>query len=719
TAFQLQAVAVVKAFTIPRRALEENVDYTQGEFVAKIHSDFDDGTGNIIYSLEGIGANQYPFNVFVVDPVTGVIRVTQVLDRESIALYNLSGVVRYRDGRLAEENFDIRFKVVDQNDNPPVFGNIMPCEVQELTPPGTSIQKITATDADEPGNENSQIAYSIVNQNPPNGMFGISTDGTIFVNNLLDREKADQYTLTVRGQDLNGSPGGNAATSTVTIKVLDVNDNLPTLEKEAYEGSIDENTQGVEVMRLKAEDPDLEGTDNWQAVFDIVKGNEAGYFSIKTDPITNEGILMLDKAVNYEDVKDLDLGISVRNKAPPYDGSGASSGTSISFGGGGGGGGTAGSTGGTGTGSWSGGSSWQSGTTFKTYPVKINVKNQPEGPAFDPKVKAVPISEGGNSFNINDVIARYPAIDGDTGKPAENVRYAKGSDPDNWLTIDPKTAEIKLNKMPDRESEFLVNGTYFAKVLCITEDQPATMATGTVAVQVEDFNDHCPTLTSNIQTMCTTHDSVIVNAKDEDVFPNGPPFDFVIVQVGTKGKWQVEHLNDTAAILRAKESMWPGVYEVEFLVKDQQGHSCPEPQKVKVQVCTCEDGVQCGKRGSSGQSSKGVEFGPAGIGLLLLGLLLLLLIPLLLLFCQCGGAAGPPGNFTEMLFDTKSHLISYHTEGQGENTRVLVVGGPVSSGRQLVQEEGDLSQKSDISGSQRVRYSKSSPNGDGMLVGLN
>lgn len=48
-------------------------------------------------------------------------------------------------------------------------------------------------------------------------------------------------------------------------------------------------------------------------------------------------------------------------------------------------------------------------------------------------------------------------------------RYAKGLDPDNWLTIDPLTAEIKLNKMPDRESPYLVNGTYIAKVLCITD----------------------------------------------------------------------------------------------------------------------------------------------------------------------------------------------------------------------------------------------------------
>ena len=62
-----------------------------------------------------------------------------------------------------------------------------------------------------------------------------------------------------------------------------------------YDGSIKENTQGVEVMRIKSQDLDVEHTDNWDAVYEILSGNEAGHFSIKTDPKTNEGILMLDK----------------------------------------------------------------------------------------------------------------------------------------------------------------------------------------------------------------------------------------------------------------------------------------------------------------------------------------------------------------------------------------------------------------------------------------
>lgn len=51
------------------------------------------------------------------------------------------------------------------------------------------------------------------------------------------------------------------------------------------------------------------------------------------------------------------------------------------------------------------------------------------------------------------------------------TRYAKIRDEDNWLIIDEKTADIKLNKMPDRESKFLKNGTYYAEVICITNGE--------------------------------------------------------------------------------------------------------------------------------------------------------------------------------------------------------------------------------------------------------
>lgn len=47
-------------------------------------------------------------------------------------------------------------------------------------------------------------------------------------------------------------------------------------------------------------------------------------------------------------------------------------------------------------------------------------------------------------------------------------RYHKKEDIDNWLIIDDRTADIRLSKLPDRESKYLINGTYYAKIICIT-----------------------------------------------------------------------------------------------------------------------------------------------------------------------------------------------------------------------------------------------------------
>lgn len=54
---------------------------------------------------------------------------------------------------------------------------------------GTSVMKVLATDADEPSNENSMIAYSLLDQKPNHDMFYITKDGIIKVKkNTLDRE---------------------------------------------------------------------------------------------------------------------------------------------------------------------------------------------------------------------------------------------------------------------------------------------------------------------------------------------------------------------------------------------------------------------------------------------------------------------------------------------------------------------------------------------------
>uniref|UniRef100_A0A4W5NDA5 Cadherin domain-containing protein n=1 Tax=Hucho hucho TaxID=62062 RepID=A0A4W5NDA5_9TELE len=642
-----------REWIIPPKRLKENVDYTRQEYIAKIRSD-EQYTSKVTYSLTGIGADQNPRSLFTVNPNTGLVRVNGILDREKIPSYHLLGVATYNNGSKAEKDIDLRIYVEDENDCQPVFVFGQSGSVNESSAAETVVMKVIAKDADEVNTLHSQIYYSIVQKSSSDSMFAINYQtGEIMVRQTtLDRETQDTYILTVKGSDMNGAMGGNSGTGQVVIKILDINDNIPTLEKESYEVSVEENTVNVEVLRIKATDLDLMYTENWLAVFTIITGNEAGYFTITTDSKTNEGIIMITKALDYEELKVLNLAISVSNKAVYYFGSSSMSG-------------------GIGGGRVAGGVLTGGG---KTYPIKINVINQKEGPKFQPTVKVVTISEDSTTVTINKVITTYAAIDSDTLLTATNVRYAKISDVDNWLIIDEKTAEIKLNKVPDRESKYLVNGTYYAKIIAITTDLPSKTATGTIAIQVEDFNDHCPILTAMATTMCLGDTAVYVTAVDGDTFPNGAPFKFRVIQGDSKQKWTVEHLNATTAILRDHGHLWPGHYKVAVEISDQQGKACADIQILNVVVCTCD---QVNKVCFARETGKDVTLGASAILLLLLGLLLLLLVPLLLLFCLCGGVASI-GDFKAMPFNTKEHLIPYHTEGQGEDKEVPLLQIPVA-----------------------------------------
>ncbi|KAL4646428.1 desmoglein-2-like [Arapaima gigas] len=615
---RLPKVRQKREWFVPPFKLKENFDYGN-RTISKIMSD----KQNIIYSLEGEGAN----DVFIIDPKSGAVYVTKKLDREQKSEYILTGVAKYVNRTKAEPDLPLRISVLDENDCAPEFGVIPVGQVNESSAAGTFVMQVNVTDRDDPASENAKIAFRITGQNSDhNTMFRINrTTGAIYVHlPTLDREVRDKYTLTLEASDLDGMPHGKTASATITINILDINDNIPTLLNESYEGSVEENRANVEVVRIKAVDKDLVGSDNWLAVFTIESGNEAKYFSITTDSKTNEGILMLHKPLDYEQQKEVDLKISVANKAEYHITT-----TEIQ----------------------------------KRYSLKIKVKNQPEGPTFMPRVKAVNVTEGIETL-LHAVIVTYPAVDGDTFEIVKNVRYAKGKDPENWLTINETTAEVRLNKIPDRESKHLQNGTYYVEIICITSGKyiPRYTATGTIAVMVEDSNDHCPQLAPTVQTVCAEKNIVYVTAHDEDLAPNSAPFQFAVVSEKHRRLWGVERINDTTVLLRAHKPLWPGSHQLALNIYDQQGKSCDHSQVVKFHVCTCNKDNTC-----SWSGKPRATFGTRGISLLLLGLLLLLLlVPLLLLFCTCVGL--PKRHFEEIPFDPVPLLSSGNTEEKKANS---------------------------------------------------
>ncbi|KAK9528717.1 hypothetical protein VZT92_012866 [Zoarces viviparus] len=95
-------------------------EYTGTEplYVGKIHTDSDEGEGNIMYTISGEGAG----SIFIIDEQTGDIHATERLDREQKAFYTLRARARDRhsDDPLESES-EFVIKVQDINDSEPKF----------------------------------------------------------------------------------------------------------------------------------------------------------------------------------------------------------------------------------------------------------------------------------------------------------------------------------------------------------------------------------------------------------------------------------------------------------------------------------------------------------------------------------------------------------------------------------------------------------------------
>ncbi|NXB34144.1 DSG2 protein, partial [Eulacestoma nigropectus] len=624
-----------REWTVPPAFIREEEDNSYKNPIARIHSDLEDTGIVVTYTISGQGVTEPPYGLFVINGKTGDLNITGRVDREKTPILLVRGHALDKNGAKLEEPIDLPIKVVDINDNFPVFSHeVFVGSIEELSETGTIVMRINATDADEPNNLNSKIAFRIVSQSPSAAFSMDKNTGDVRVAKInLDRETQSSYSLVVEGKDRGGEIGGNAATCSLEIKILDVNDNVPVVESHTFEGSIEENRANVEILRIKVFDKDEEFSDNWLANFTFVSGNEDGFFQIVTDTQTNEGILTVVKELDYEKMQSLNLGIVVTNKAEFH-------------------------------------KSIKSSYRAETIPIKIKVINVWEGPVFPGGTKIIEASE---KLQIKQVIGQYQAYDEDTGKIAEHITYMKGKDVANWITVDSVTGEIRLAKNLDYESPHVVNGTYTITMLGITTDSPKKTVTGTVVIKVKDENDNCPVIVNPVQTVCSDAKLVDVTARDLDGYPNSYPFSFTVIDEpkGTAEKWIIASGNDTSVQL-VPQNLKPGRTEVSMLIKDFQGVSCAVPQSLQLSVCECTDDRVCQEKFVG---AKSVGLGPAAVALIILAFLLLLFVPLLLLLCPGGlGAKGFGGakTFAEIPDHSEAMLRQWNSEGAAPEEKALL-----------------------------------------------
>ncbi|XP_070797114.1 protocadherin alpha-5-like [Pituophis catenifer annectens] len=179
------------------------------------------------------------------------------LDREESPVHHL--VLTATDGGEPKLTGTVQLviKVLDVNDNPPVFNqSVYRVKLLENTTSGSLVITLNATDLD--GGINREISYFFSHEVPLHvtKLFSINSDiGEIRVIGKLDYEDINCYELQIVAEDKGSSPlSGHCE---VFVDVLDMNDNIPEVFVNSLSVPLPEDsTPGTVVAILSTSDKD-------------------------------------------------------------------------------------------------------------------------------------------------------------------------------------------------------------------------------------------------------------------------------------------------------------------------------------------------------------------------------------------------------------------------------------------------------------------------------
>ncbi|XP_041605193.1 cadherin-23 isoform X2 [Vulpes lagopus] len=250
--------------------------------------------GTLVYSIQ-------PSNKFYsLNSSTGKIRTTHVmLDRENpdpdeaelMRKIIISVTDCGRPPLRATSSATVFVNLLDLNDNDPTFQNLPSvAEVLEGTPAGVSVYQVVAIDLDE--GLNGLVSYRMQVGMPRMDFLINSSSGVVVTTSELDRERIAEYQLRVVASDA-GTPT-KSSTSTLTIRVLDVNDETPTFFPAVYNVSVSEDVpREFRVVWLNCTDNDV-GL-NAELSYFITGGNVDGKFSVGYRDAVVRTVVSLDR----------------------------------------------------------------------------------------------------------------------------------------------------------------------------------------------------------------------------------------------------------------------------------------------------------------------------------------------------------------------------------------------------------------------------------------
>ncbi|XP_075756135.1 protocadherin gamma-A12-like [Pelodiscus sinensis] len=210
------------------------------------------------------------------------------LDREQVSGYNVTITAIDRGTPALSTTTFFLLKVLDKNDNPPVFNQThYTSYIAENTPKGASIMMVKANDPD--WGENARVTYSLLEgegrEAPLSSAVSINSEtGAVYALRSFDYEQLRELRFRVQARD-GGSPPLRSNVS-VRLLVLDQNDNSPHI---LHPASPSDGSTGVElaprssepgylVTKVVAVDADS-GQNAWLS-YQLLKATEPGLFSV-------------------------------------------------------------------------------------------------------------------------------------------------------------------------------------------------------------------------------------------------------------------------------------------------------------------------------------------------------------------------------------------------------------------------------------------------------
>ncbi|XP_029159355.1 protein dachsous [Nylanderia fulva] len=250
------------------------------------------------------------YNVFTIDPITGMIRTKAVLDHEERNVYRVS--VKATDaGHLPRHSIRaLRVEVLALADNRPTFtSSSLTFNVREDASIGHVVGSVSG--AGPAG----RVAFTLDSLMPISEFPAFDVDrssGQLVVAHSLDRENVSEYHLEIRALDTTSI--GNPQSIAVSVKIVieDANDNAPRWPQDPITIRVSEKAAiGSTIYNLTASDLDsgLNGDLRYGLVDEFPS---KGCFAV--DSLT--GALTLAKQLDREERADYTLILKASDRAP-------------------------------------------------------------------------------------------------------------------------------------------------------------------------------------------------------------------------------------------------------------------------------------------------------------------------------------------------------------------------------------------------------------------